>query len=888
MLQSLKDRYKKYLPISYILLVLFGIPLTILLLRSPQDIRQRAATNTLPPVDDTFSEESIPTTTHGTASALQSAGGTNRKIIFLKFSLTSLAGTTVSSAKLHMFVDNNSSDVHTVKSVSSTSWTEETLTFNTKPTVGTALTTFTPSTTGVWIDIDVTAYVKPKVGQLVSIAIDTTGTDTFGANSKEAGTNPTSLIVTTTTATPTVAAPTATRTPTPSATRTPTPTGPTLTPTRTPTVSPTGIGGSCPAVATDTFLIIDKSGSMTAEIADAKIAAKQFVDIASSNPNNRIGVIAFDTNAHLTSPLSNNYTAIKSAIDLLSDGGGTCMECAFNMMKDQFTATGRAGIKKASVLMTDGIPLNIEGGARVTQDVGEAAAMTALDAEYALHKTTVFTIGLGTQVNTTFLQEIASKTGGTYSFSPTSSGLTAIYQNLASLVGRGSISGTLFNDANANGVKDTGEVILTGWTVVLKDASGVTISTTTSNTNGGYAFSGLCDGLTFSVKATAQTGWSQTLPANNGSYTITITNGSSFSGKNFGFRNVPPTNTPTPSATRTPTPSATRTPTPTITIAPPTLTPTRTPTPSPTRTPTPSATPSPTTGVLPTVQFTTNTTSILSGGSVILTWSSTNADSCAATSSPLTNWNGIKALSGQQTITITGSGTYVLTLSCSNNAGTTTKNITIIVTGASITSTPIITLIPTDTPFPTDTPIPSSAKLNLTVFLHGIGESGDSTNPSATSFSNKTPVRQQRSVTAYVINSSNVEVANKQTTVTYNPSNGNYSGIVDLGTSIPSGNYSVKVKGDIYLRKTAIGFYSIAPNSSINIPALTLVTGDTNTDNQLNILDYNILLGCYSDLGPATFCDPTRKDASDLTDDGNVNQYDYNLFLREITVQRGS
>jgi hypothetical protein len=198
---------------------------------------------------------------------------------------------------------------------------------------------------------------------------------------------------------------------------------------------------------------------------------------------------------------------------------------------------------------------------------------------------------------------------------------------------------------------------------------------------------------------------------------------------------------------------------------------------------------------------------------------------------------------------------------------------------------------PTETPVPppaTDTPVPSGAKMNLTLFLHGIGESGDSTNPTGTSLSNKNPIRTQRNVNVYVINSSNIEIANKLGQVIYNPGNGNFTGTVDLGTSIPTGNYTIKVKSNNYLRKSASGIYAIALNANLNVPAITLVTGDSNDDNQLNILDYNIILGCYSDLGPASFCDQTRKDSSDLTDDGNVNQYDYNLFLREISVQRGS
>jgi hypothetical protein len=55
----------------------------------------------------------------------------------------------------------------------------------------------------------------------------------------------------------------------------------------------------------------------------------------------------------------------------------------------------------------------------------------------------------------------------------------------------------------------------------------------------------------------------------------------------------------------------------------------------------------------------------------------------------------------------------------------------------------------------------------------------------------------------------------------------------------------------------------------------------------MNILDYNILMNCYSDLLPPVNCDALKKGSADLTDDGQVNQYDYNLFLRELNNRGG-
>ena len=72
------------------------------------------------------------------------------------------------------------------------------------------------------------------------------------------------------------------------------------------------------------------------------------------------------------------------------------------------------------------------------------------------------------------------------------------------------------------------------------------------------------------------------------------------------------------------------------------------------------------------------------------------------------------------------------------------------------------------------------------------------------------------------------------------------------------------------------------------MPNVSLVTGDINNDNALTILDYNVLIDCYSDLLPARNCsDQNKKASADLSDDGAVNASDYNLFLRELSVVSG-
>jgi hypothetical protein len=87
----------------------------------------------------------------------------------------------------------------------------------------------------------------------------------------------------------------------------------------------------------------------------------------------------------------------------------------------------------------------------------------------------------------------------------------------------------------------------------------------------------------------------------------------------------------------------------------------------------------------PTVTFNASATSVASGGSVTLVWSSTNTTKCDA----LGAWSGSKAPSGTLTLdNLTTSGTYSLT--CSGAGGVAEGEVTITVAGA---SDPLVSLV---------------------------------------------------------------------------------------------------------------------------------------------------------------------------------------------------
>ena len=81
---------------------------------------------------------------------------------------------------------------------------------------------------------------------------------------------------------------------------------------------------------------------------------------------------------------------------------------------------------------------------------------------------------------------------------------------------------------------------------------------------------------------------------------------------------------------------------------------------------------------------------------------------------------------------------------------------------------------------------------------------------------------------------------------------------------------------------------SIVKGQTNNAPPTTLIAGDVNSDNRLTVADYDLIMDCYSDILPAKNCDANKKLNADISDDGQVNHHDYNLFIRELSVQNGN
>ncbi|HSW96472.1 MAG TPA: DUF5060 domain-containing protein [Candidatus Saccharimonadales bacterium] len=261
-----------------------------------------------------------------------------------------------------------------------------------------------------------------------------------------------------------------------------------------------------------------------------------------------------------------------------------------------------------------------------------------------------------------------------------------------------------------------------------------------------------------------------------------------------------------------------------------------------------SKTPTPVSGTITLNNMKSNTT-------FSIQWINTDTGGVIKSESHTTDANGIVVLSLPQTITDSIAG--------------------IITQASPVTSTPSTTQINTPTTSSTNT------SLSVTMFLHGIGKGGDNANPNGGGNSN--PLHPQRVVKVFVYDAKNTLVSTKQGTMIYNNTNGNFTGTIDMG-NIPTGKYLLRLHTDGFLDALVPGIYSITQGQRTTLPNVISVTGDANSDNQLDIQDYNMFVSCFGRKSSSPSCTSQK---SDFNDDGAINAIDYNLFIREISVQKG-
>ena len=211
---------------------------------------------------------------------------------------------------------------------------------------------------------------------------------------------------------------------------------------------PFDLGSKACEKPSDVMLLLDRSGSMSVlganppePLSTAKDAAATFID--QLNNKDKIGVVSFATSASnpIDFPLSSNLNSAKQAVLSINiEASSTQYTNIYDALHSswQELVSGRAqdDSSKVIVLLTDGVanspryPL----GHTEADDIKFAENLATADALNAKKDgISIYTVGLGQQINESFLKTIAS-TPDDYFFAPSASNLETIYKNISSSI----------------------------------------------------------------------------------------------------------------------------------------------------------------------------------------------------------------------------------------------------------------------------------------------------------------------------------------------------------------------------------------------------------------------------------------------------------------------
>jgi hypothetical protein len=140
-------------------------------------------------IEDASVNQSNDDYNYGARTVLEVDGSPQRRMVYLKFDAAAFSGN-ISSAILKLKIENGSDSQYFVREVSSNNWNQRTLTYNNRPSVGSVIAQFNGGDEGSTTSIDITSFVRTKLGREFSIEIDTKSDDGLNFYSMETSKKP--------------------------------------------------------------------------------------------------------------------------------------------------------------------------------------------------------------------------------------------------------------------------------------------------------------------------------------------------------------------------------------------------------------------------------------------------------------------------------------------------------------------------------------------------------------------------------------------------------------------------------------------------------------------------------------------------------------------------
>ncbi len=253
------------------------------------------------------------------------------------------------------------------------------------------------------------------------------------------------------------------------------------------------------------------------------LSSSNFHDITSGSDGDSAGA-GYDLATGRGSPIANLLVP-----DLA--GGDKASGTVFNDANaNGIFNTGETGISSVTVY----VDLNNNG----KLDAGEPFTTTNSSGNYTLTDLPSGAIIIRQIVPSGFRQTEPTNNYGQHVTS-SSTPITGANFGDASL-GDAVISGEVFNDANGNGVLDSGETGLSGWTVYVDLTNSKVFETgdpsTTTNSSGDFTFD--LPAGTYIIRVIAPTGWNQTYPVDHYGQHLTVAAGQTVTNVRFGEENT--------------------------------------------------------------------------------------------------------------------------------------------------------------------------------------------------------------------------------------------------------------------------------------------------------------------------------------------------------------
>jgi VWFA-related protein len=182
-------------------------------------------------------------------------------------------------------------------------------------------------------------------------------------------------------------------------------------------------------------LAIDTSGSMAG---GGLTSVQQSVTtlISSLAPQDSAAIIGFADKVTVAQPFTTDRAALTAAVSGLKVGGNTALYDA--VAQSSALATKSDASRRAIILLTDGEDYG--GVSSATRDSSLESVASA--------GTLVYVIGVGSQVDQPYLQDVAARSGGKFFSSPDAAGVASIYASLEQLL-RSQIVVTAQSNASA-------------------------------------------------------------------------------------------------------------------------------------------------------------------------------------------------------------------------------------------------------------------------------------------------------------------------------------------------------------------------------------------------------------------------------------------------------